>query len=65
MRLGPLIMAGVAALAAVGGVGLLAPSVRGHARSAPNAQARRIGGVMLLTVALILSLFATTLDGMA
>ncbi len=57
-------MAGVAVLAAVGGVGLLAPSVRGSTRSAPNAQARRIGGVMLLTVALILSLFATTLDGM-
>ena len=62
MRLGPLIMAGVAAAAGVGGIGLLAPSRGGGARSAPNAQARRIAGVMLLAVALLLSLFALTLD---
>ena len=55
-------MAGVAAGAGVAGVGLLAPSARRRPRSAPNAQARRIAGVMFLSVALILSVFALTLD---
>lgn len=62
MKLGPLIMAGVAATATVGGVGLIAPSPRRRVRSGPNRQARLIAGVMFLAVAVILSIFALTLD---
>lgn len=66
MRLAPLIMAGVAAAAAVGGIGLLAPSPRRaqhrRVRSSPNTKARLIGGVILLAIAAILTIFALTLD---
>ena len=60
MRLAPLVMAGVAGGAAVGAVALLAP--RHRPGSAAAIQARRIAGVMLAALALILSVFAVTLD---
>ena len=60
MRLAPLVMAGVAAGAAVGAVALLVP--RHRPGSAPAIQARRISGVMLIALALILTLFAVALD---
>ena len=65
MKLAPLIMAGVAVGASVGGVGLLTPSLRGRARSASNVQGRRIAGVMLLALAAILSIFALALAGLS
>ena len=64
MRLAPLIMAGVTGAAAVGGVGLIAPSPRRRTRSEPDRKARLIGGVMLISLAAILSIFSLALAGL-